>query len=87
MRKLTEAYPDVPAFWEALSQNASKQGDLILASRALAEYYFTTGRNQEAAQQLRNAIRQAEKANDLQRELALKERLKTVDALLRPPRG
>lgn len=87
LRKLTETYPDVPAFWEALSQNASKQGELILASRALAEYYFTTGRNQEAAQQLRNAIRQAEKANDLQRELALKERLKAVDALLRPPRG
>jgi len=87
LRKLTETYPDVPSFWEALSQNASKQGDLILASRALAEYYFTTGRNQEAAQQLRNAIRKAEQAKDLQRELALKERLKAVDALIRPPRG
>jgi predicted Zn-dependent protease len=87
LRHLTEDYPDNPGLWESLSQNASKQKDLILASRALAEYYYTTGRSQEAAQQLRNAIRQAELENDLQRELALKARLKVIDVGQRPPRG
>lgn len=87
LRGLTEQYPDVPGFWEDLSQNASKSGNLVLASRALAEYYFTTGRTQEAAQQLRNAIRKAEEKGELQRELALKERLKEVEALLARRRG
>jgi len=83
-RELTQSYPEVPRFWESLSQSAERNGDLILAHRALAEYHFAQGQNQEAAQQLRLAISKAQKSGDLQRELALKERLKSID--LKPRR-
>lgn len=83
-KHLTEDYPSIPDFWQRLSQSASEHNDLILASRALAEFYYTTGRIQDAIKQYYNAIRYAELKNDLQRELALRERLRVIEAEQQP---
>lgn len=81
LKKITEDYPENPAYWATLSKTASTAGDSVLAYRALGESYFYSGRKQEAAQQLRSAIKEAARLSDFQREAAIRERLKVVEPL------
>lgn len=79
LKHLTEENPTTPVYWQQLSTAAQKHGDLILAYRALGEYYYYSGRPQDAVQQLQSAIREAVNLKDFQRELAIRERLRIID--------
>jgi len=80
LKKITEDYPENPAYWSVLSRTANRHNDAVLAYRALGESYYYSGRRQEAIQQFRSAQKAAVANKDFQREAAIGERLRAVES-------
>lgn len=80
LKDLTADYPQMPFSWSLLSEAANAAGDQVLAYRALGESYYFSGRRQDAVQQFRSAIREAARIKDFQRESAIRERLRYIEA-------